>query len=75
MARDVKNKSNEKGFYRCSNFKRKTRENVSPLLNGPGNLMTGTMEKAEMLSKFFTLVFIDKADLQESEVHETSRKV
>lgn len=75
LARDVKNKSNEKGFCRCISCKRKTRENVSLLLNGAGNLVTGNMEESEILNTFFTSVFIGKTDLQESQAHGISRKV
>ena len=63
LARDVKNKSNEKGFCRCISRKRKTRENVSLMMNnGTGSLVTGNVEKAEVLNIFFTSVFIGKAN-------------
>lgn len=50
-------------------------EYVSPLLNVTGHLVTGNMEKSEILNTFFTSVFIDKTDLQESGAHGTTRKV
>lgn len=43
-------KGNKKGFY----INRKPRENVGPLLNGAGALVTKEMEKAKVLNAFFT---------------------
>ncbi|KAK4807097.1 hypothetical protein QYF61_018438 [Mycteria americana] len=45
LARDVK--GNKKGFYKYIGDKRKARENVGPLLNEAGDLVTQDMEKAE----------------------------
>lgn len=42
LARDVK--GNEKGFCKYISDKRKTRENVDPLLNETGDLMTLNIE-------------------------------
>ncbi|GAB0207675.1 mitochondrial enolase superfamily member 1 [Grus japonensis] len=50
LSRDVKDK--KKGFHKYIEDKRKTRENVSPLLNEMGYLMTQDMEKAEVLNAF-----------------------
>lgn len=49
---------------RSISHKRETTENVSPLLNGTGDLMTGNMEHAEVFNIFSHLVFF--ADHQES---------
>jgi len=45
LARDVKD--NKKGFFNYISSKRKTRENVGPLLNKVGVLVTEDAEKAE----------------------------
>lgn len=49
--------------------KRKTRENVGPLLNGAEALVTQDM------NVFFTLVFTYKTDFQEYQVPQTREKV
>ncbi|KAJ7419224.1 glycerol kinase [Pitangus sulphuratus] len=64
LARDVKD--NKKGFSECISNKRKTRENVFPLLNGAGNLVTQDTEKAEVLTILSTSVFTGKTRLQDS---------
>ncbi|GAB0209832.1 mitochondrial enolase superfamily member 1 [Grus japonensis] len=58
LARDVKD--NKKSFYRYVSDKRRTRENVGPLQNETGDLVTQDMEKAEVLNDFFASVFIGK---------------
>ncbi|GAB0186779.1 mitochondrial enolase superfamily member 1 [Grus japonensis] len=58
LARDVKD--NKKSFYRYASDKRRTRENVGPLRNEMGDLVTQDMEKAEVLKDFFTSVFTGK---------------
>ncbi|GAB0208167.1 mitochondrial enolase superfamily member 1 [Grus japonensis] len=58
LARDVK--GNKKSFYRYVNDKRKMRENVGPLRNEMGDLVTQDMEKAEVLNDFFASVFTGK---------------
>ncbi|GAB0207625.1 hypothetical protein GRJ2_003228200 [Grus japonensis] len=58
LARDVKN--NKKSFYRYFSDKRKARENVGPLRNETGDLVTQDMEKAEVLDDFFASVFTGK---------------
>lgn len=50
LARDVKNKSDERCFCRSVSHKRETAENVSPLLKGLGDLVTGNMEHIEMFN-------------------------
>lgn len=68
-------KSNKKGFYRYICSKRKTRENVGPLLNGAGGLMTKNMAKAEILKAFFSQVFNSKICLQGSLGPKTCKNV
>ncbi|GAB0205305.1 mitochondrial enolase superfamily member 1 [Grus japonensis] len=58
LARDVKD--NKKSFYRYVSEKRRTRENVGPLRNEMGELVTQDMEKAEVLNDFFASVFTGK---------------
>ncbi|GAB0207575.1 mitochondrial enolase superfamily member 1 [Grus japonensis] len=58
LARDVKD--NKKSFFRYVSDKRRTRENVGPLWNETGDLVTQGMEKAEVLNEFFASVFTDK---------------
>ncbi|GAB0185935.1 mitochondrial enolase superfamily member 1 [Grus japonensis] len=72
LAWDVKD--NKKGFYKYIGDKRKTRENVGPLLNEMGDLVTLNMEKAELLNAFFASVFTSKTELQESQVPENRGK-
>ncbi|KFW07334.1 hypothetical protein N327_01759, partial [Fulmarus glacialis] len=55
QARDIK--GNKKSFYRYVGDKRKTRENVGPLWNKMGYLVTYDTEKAEVLNDFFVSVF------------------
>ena len=58
LARDVKKK---KGFIKYISSKRKARDNVGPLLNEAGVLVTENAEKAELLNAFFASVFSAKA--------------
>ncbi|GAB0185737.1 mitochondrial enolase superfamily member 1 [Grus japonensis] len=58
LARDVKDK--KKSFYRYVSDKRRMRENVGPLRNETGDLVTQDMEKAEGLNDFFASVFTEK---------------
>ncbi|GAB0190424.1 hypothetical protein GRJ2_001507700 [Grus japonensis] len=58
LARDVKD--NKKSFYRYVSEKRRMRENVGPLQNETGDLVTQDMEKAEVLNDFFASVFTGK---------------
>ncbi|KFO13303.1 hypothetical protein N312_00590, partial [Balearica regulorum gibbericeps] len=55
LAGDVKH--NKKSFYSYVGDKRKMRENVSPLWNETGDLVTQDMEKAEVFNDFFASVF------------------
>lgn len=47
-------------FLKYVNSKRKTRDNVSPLLNEGGVRVTGDAEKVEILNAFFPSVFASK---------------
>ncbi|GAB0181491.1 hypothetical protein GRJ2_000614400 [Grus japonensis] len=66
LARDVKD--NKKNFYRYISDKRKTRENVGPLWNEMGDLVTQDMEKAEVLKEFFPSVFTSKCSSHTAQV-------
>ena len=54
-------KENSKCFYKHINSKRKTRENLHPLSDAEGNLVTKDRDKAEVLNAFFASVFNSKA--------------
>ncbi|GAB0181800.1 mitochondrial enolase superfamily member 1 [Grus japonensis] len=58
LARDVQD--NKKSFYRYVSDKRRMRENVGPLRNETGDLVTQDMEKAEVLNDFFASAFTGK---------------
>ncbi|GAB0206062.1 mitochondrial enolase superfamily member 1 [Grus japonensis] len=73
LARDVK--ANKKGFFKYISSKRKTRENVGPLLNEVSALVTEDTEKAELLNAFFASVFTAKAGPRESQTLEVGEKV
>ncbi|GAB0204486.1 mitochondrial enolase superfamily member 1 [Grus japonensis] len=73
LARDVKD--NKKGFFKYISSKRKTRENVDPLLNEVGALMMEDTEKAELLNVFFASVFTAKASPQETQTLEVGEEV
>jgi len=71
-ARDVKD--NKKGFFNYISNKRKARDNVGPLLNEVGALVTEDTEKAELLNACFASVFTAKAGPQESQPLEVREK-
>ncbi|GAB0208992.1 mitochondrial enolase superfamily member 1 [Grus japonensis] len=68
-------KDNKKGFFKYISRKRKTRENVGPLLNEVGALVMEDTEKAELLNAFFASVFTAKASPQETQTLEVGEKV
>jgi len=68
LARYVSN--NKKGFFNYISSKWKTRDNVGPLLNEVGILVTEDAEKAELPNAFFASVFTLKADPHESQALE-----
>ena len=53
-------------FFKYVNSKRKTRDNVGPLLNEGGVLVMGDAEKAAVLNDFIALVFTSKTPPQDS---------
>ena len=59
-------KSNKKSFYRYFSCKKKTREDVGPLLSEAGHLMAKDMEKDEVLNVLFVSFFTSEIYLQES---------
>ncbi|KAK4832375.1 hypothetical protein QYF61_022230 [Mycteria americana] len=68
LASDVK--GNKKSFYRYVGDKRKTREDVGHLWKEMGDLVTGNMEKTEVLNDFFASVFTSKCSSHTAQVTE-----
>ncbi|PKU43995.1 rna-directed dna polymerase from mobile element jockey-like [Limosa lapponica baueri] len=68
LARDVKD--NKKGFFKYISSKRKTRENMGPLLNEIDALVMEDAEKVELQNAFFASVFTAKANPQEPQTPE-----
>ncbi|GAB0202606.1 mitochondrial enolase superfamily member 1 [Grus japonensis] len=73
VARDVKDKKN--GFFKYISSKRKTRENVGPLLNEVGALAMEDTEKGKLLNAAFASVFTAKVGPQETQTLEVGKKV
>ena len=53
-------------MFKYANSKRKTRDDVGPLLNKGIVLVTGDAEKVEMMNAFFALVFTSKTPPRDS---------
>jgi len=53
-------KDSEKCFYKYISHKRRTKENLHPILDTEGNIVTKHEEKAEVLHAFFASVFDSK---------------
>ncbi|KAK4805322.1 hypothetical protein QYF61_018185 [Mycteria americana] len=53
-------KDNKKCFYKYINNKRRAKENLHPLLDAGGNIVTKDEEKAEVLNAFFSSFFNSK---------------
>jgi len=68
LARDLKDI--KKGFFKYISSKQKTRDNVGPLLNELGVLVTKDTEKVELINTFIASVFSSKASPQESQALE-----
>ncbi|KAJ7408217.1 hypothetical protein BTVI_60447 [Pitangus sulphuratus] len=66
-------KDNKKGFFKYINNKRKTKDNVGPLLSRGVTLVTEDAEKSELLNAFFASVCTDKASPRESLTQETRK--
>ena len=67
---------NKKEFFlKYVNSKRKTRENVGPLLNEVGALVTRNAEKTEILNAFLASVFNAKTSPQESQTLKVRERV
>ena len=52
-------KDNKKYFYKFINNKRRIRENLPPLLDAEGNIVTKDEEKAEVLNAYFASVLVE----------------
>ena len=68
LATDVKN--NKKGFFNYISSQRKARDNVGPLLDEAGVLVSEDAEKAELLNAFFASAFSAVTCPQESQALE-----
>jgi len=66
LARDVKN--NKKGFFRDVSSKKTHKEDLGPLLNRAGNLVTDNADNVEILNTCFASVFTDVAGPQIKQV-------
>ena len=65
LAKEIKG-NKKRLFLKYVNSKRKTRDNVGPLLNEGGVLVVEDAAKAEMQNNFFSSVFTSKTPPQDS---------
>ncbi|PKU43820.1 rna-directed dna polymerase from mobile element jockey-like [Limosa lapponica baueri] len=70
LALDVKNK--DKSFYKYISNKRRTRENLHPLLDVGGKIVTKDEGKAEVLYAFFASVFSSRVGSLSTQIPELS---
>ena len=73
VVRDVED--DMQGLHIYIGDKRRTRENMGPLLNKMRALVTQDMEKAEVLDVTFATAFNSSTGLQRSQLSETRGKV
>lgn len=59
-------KGNRRGFYKYRKGKRKTKENMGPVLHEARDLVTRDVEKAVGMNTTFTSVYIRHSSLQVS---------
>jgi len=67
-------KDGKKDLLKYAISKKKTRENVGPLLNEMGALVMEDTEKVKLLNTFFILVFISNTALSESQTLKVKRE-
>ena len=57
LGQNLAKDTNNKGFYRYVNEKKKVKESIAPLMSKTAKLVTTDEEKAEVLNIFFASVF------------------
>ena len=67
-------KNNQQGFFRCIGQKSQAEDGVSPLINEKGELASSDLEKAEILTEFFALIFMASQASHASRVALVSRQ-
>lgn len=68
-------RGNKKGLSKYISSKMKTKESMSSLFNGAGDLVSSDREKAEVLDAFFASVFTGKVCPWASQVPEHPSRV